>query len=596
MHKAHKEYFVTLKQRLEAAPQGQRGKLINDASAFLSRSPATVYRKLESIGWESGRKVRNDCGTMCIDQSLALTVGGILKSTTRANGKRTLPITTVVSILAENGMGIVNQETGEVTMPHASTVAKALKVYGCHPTQVAAGKPAQEMRSLHPNHVWQMDASTCVVFYLPGGKVAVMDERKYNERKPQNLAKLDKQKIRVVRWLITDHTSGSFYLEYTQGEEDAETAINVFINAMCKREGNDIMHGAPFILYTDPGSANRSAMMKGLCKQLGVQNIQHAAGNARATGQVESTQNLVETQFEGRLKLLNINSLDELNAHATAWRVMYHATAIHNRHKQTRHKMWMTINQNQLRVPASKEALKDIVGSPPKPCKVNAKLILNFTPKGYKGLTYSVSNIDGVSNGAYVGVSVNPYYSPAIDVIVKSHDGTERVYTVQPIERDKAGFAIDAPVFGEGYKAVADTITDTAVKAMDKQAYDAGTLEAVKQAKKQKQPVYQDINVMADVQAARQPTYMPTRGRELALETPRELPKLNHIEAAIRVRPYLEKVGIEWTSVHLDYIKATYPPDSVPVEDIENIASHLIAVATPQTTSHAPALKLVVCA
>lgn len=594
MHPQHAEYFVMLKQRLEAAPHGQRGQLARAAADFLSCTPATVYRKLEKVGWDSGRKTRTDRGALCVDEQLARTVGGMKKITTRDNGKRTLPIGTIVEILEENGMGVTDA-AGNITMPHAATISRAMRVYGCHPDQVEAGTPAVEMRSLHPNHVWQMDASVCVIFYLPGGKVAVMDEKKYNEKKPHNLVRLDKEKQRVIRWLITDHASGSFYLQYTQGTEDAVTAIDVLINALCPRGGNDIMRGAPLILYTDPGSANRANMTKMFCKRLGITPLPHQAGNARATGQVEVTQNIVECHFEGRLRMLAVAGLAELNAHAAAWRIAFHAQKIHSRHGMTRDKAWMTITGEQLRVPHSVEALRAIVGSPPELKKVNAKLILNYTPKGFKALTYSLRHIDGIHIGGFVGVSVNPYLAPAVDVIVVEQDGAERIYTLQPIERDRFNFDVNAPVFGESYASHADTATDKAIKAMDKEAYGVNTLEEAAKARAKKAQAYAHINVMADVQAARTPTYIPKRGRDLSLETnSRELPRLSHVEAAMQLRPRVIALGIEWTSDHLDYLKTTHP-DYVPGEAIDGLYAHFAAAAAPaQTPDAAPALRLAV--
>ena len=51
-------------------------------------------------------------------------------------------------------------------------------------------------------------------------------------------------------------------------------------------------------------------------------------------------------------------------------------------------------------------------------------------------------------------VSVNPFAFPAVDVIVRRPGEDERVYTIEPILKDEAGFALDAPVIGEEYKAM----------------------------------------------------------------------------------------------------------------------------------------------
>ena len=591
MHAAHNEYFVHLKNKLEAAPYMERASLVQDACNLLGCSMATAYRKLEAVGFTSGRKPRKDCGTVCVPAELARTAAGMIIQATRANDKKTLPLTTVCSILEENGMGVVDKETGKVTMPSPTTVARAMRLHGCHPTQVAGGTPAVELRSLHPNHVWQVDASVCVLFYLPKGKVKVLDERVVNAKKPQNMEKI--QRERVVRWIITDHTSANFFLLYTQGSENAATAIEVLIQAMMQRGETDLMHGAPRILFTDPGPAFNCNLTRAFLQRLNIQFIPHKPGSARATGLVENTQNLVETQFEGRLRFLTITNLEELNAQATKWRLAWLATALHSRHGTTRNRMWLTITEDQLRKPASLEALREVVSTPPEPRKVTPKLQITYAPKGYKSLTYSLRHIEGITIGGQVHVAVNPYYAPSIDLIVSQNDGTESIYTLEPIERDGAGFDVNAAVIGQSYASHADTSVDKAVKTMEREAYGATTAEEAAAAKKAGQKPYAHINVMADVEAVKAPTYFPRRGRDLALETQgRELPSLTPVEVAMQLRPVLAAHGITWGPEHLGHIKQTYGA-IVPGEAVEELAAHFIAAAQPPAVVEAPTLRIV---
>lgn len=572
------EYFVGLKAALESAPQGKRGRLVRRAARLLGTSESSIYRRLEAVGFDSGRKRRVDEGTTCVDRDLALTASGLIREATRANGKKTLSINTVTGILEENGLGpLLNENTGEVSMPSPGTVARAMRLHGCHPDQIGQGAPHVQQRSLHPNHVWQMDASVCVLFYLPNGKAKVLDERLYNPKKPGNLAKLNKE--RVVRWVITDHYSGAIFAWYSLGAEDAATAIETLIRAMCKRADGDLLHGAPRILYTDPGGAYDCELMRGFLKRIGVRYIPHAAGNARATGSVEAAQNIVETQFEGRLRMYDIGSLDQLNECLTSWRLMFNTHAVHSRYSKSRNSLWLTIAEEQLRVPASEEALRALVASHPESRKVKGNLLISFAPKGYKALCYSLRNIPGVSVGSYVYVSVNPFEAPAVDVAVKLPGEDERVYTIAPVQKDKAGFALNAPVIGEEYKALPDTRTDKVLKDMDKAAFAAPTLAAAQQARKAKKKPWQEINIMADIEAARKPVYLPRRGRRLELDVRgRELAPISAVEAALRLRPGLAAQGVAWGPEHLDVLKARYP-GGVPVEALEDIAAGFAAEA-----------------
>lgn len=582
MNTSHIEYFVSLKQLLESASRGERTSLVGNAASFLGCSTATIYRRLEKVGWDPRRKVRSDCGRLCVDEELARLAGGMIKTATRANGKKTLPLTTTTDILKGNGM----------TVPSTSTMARGMRRFGCHPEQVKAGSPSRSLRSLYPNHVHEMDASVCVLFYLPKGKVELMDEKVFNKNKPKHLEKADR--ARLIRWVMTDHYSGMIFGRYTEGNEDSMAAISVMIDAWCKRDTaeGDIFHGVPEILYTDKGSPFISTLTRSFLARLRVTPIDHARGNARATGQAENAHNIVETQHEGRLRMIDVQTLEKLNADLNAWRIKWNATAIHKRHKKTRNAVWMRIKQDQLRIPESADALRAIVAHPPMEKIVQKDMILRYTPKGYGPQTYSLFGIEGIIVKGKIGVALNPFEAPSVDVIVKSPEGEERIYTLQPIQRDEAGFDVSAPVIGEEFRAPKDTIIDKAIKQMDKDAYGVDTLEEAEKAKRKNKRAYAGIDAMADVRAVTIPDYIPRRGSGVALNThERELPPMNHVDAAIRIKGMLAAVGIAWTGDHMATLKELYP-DTVPVDAIDGIAEDFIAAETMEETFDQP-LRLV---
>lgn len=136
--------------------------------------------------------------------------------------------------------------------------------------------------------VWQIDASVCVVFYLPKSGMCVMDEKKFYKNKPENIKKIEKE--RVIRYVVTDRTSGSIYFEYVGGSENSENLTNVFLNTIQKRSLKEPMHGVPFILYADKGSANTSGLFKNLLIRLGVEFIAHEAGKSTSQGTSRTSQ------------------------------------------------------------------------------------------------------------------------------------------------------------------------------------------------------------------------------------------------------------------------------------------------------------------
>jgi transposase InsO family protein len=570
--------------------------MVKDAARLLGVVPLTVYRHLAAYGYKSGRKPRADKGRTCVDRDTALLVCGMVHEARRANGKKTLSMTTAVEILEHNGMGCkIDYETGEVTMVSPGTVARVAKVYGCHPEQLRRGKPSIRQRSLHPNHVWQVDASVCTVFYLPSGKVRIFDESRNYKNKPKNLEKTAHE--RVIRWVVTDHYSGAFFLRYTLGAESAESLLNALIEAMCRRDDseNECLYGAPQILMADKGSAVRSAPAQSLFAALGVEVILHAVGNPRANGQVEQAQNLTETQFEGRLRMYTvgeveslfeerggidvIRDLTDLNAAADKWRIAYNLSRIHSRHKKTRHALWRTIREEQLRIPAGPEVLRDYVYHKPVEITVPHNLTLEKSLKryGYGSHVYDLRHIPGILPGMKLPLRVNPFRAPCVDVTLTDADGVEHVYILEPLEIDEAsGFRLDAPVIGQEYKALADTAVDRAVKDIHLRAHAADTLAAAYKAESGKGRVYGDIDPMADVAAVPLRQYMPRRGRDLTLApTLKESPPLSLVDAVFALHHKFSGMGLEWTPEDAARVEGWYG-NNVPATDMAGLADRLL--------------------
>ena len=170
------------------------------------------------------------------------------------------------------------------------------------------------LRSLHPNHVWQIDASRCVLFYLPRASkgdsgLRIMDHTDFYKNKPANVIKVINESL--WRYVVTDHTSGWNYSTYVTGGENATNLVDVLIDAMHRREG-EAMFGVPLMVMLDPGSANTSAIFKNLCKALRIHVQINKPKNPRAKGQVEKGQDITERDFESTLRLLPSDKVDSL--------------------------------------------------------------------------------------------------------------------------------------------------------------------------------------------------------------------------------------------------------------------------------------------
>ncbi len=553
---AVQDYLRDVASKLTSAGFGEKGPIVETACEHLQISKAQLYRDLETVGFKTERKQRSDKGKSILSVEVAETIGGMVHVATRANGKKTLPVTTALDILIADG---------KAPNVSAATVARVMKQNMCHPKQLATPSAHTQQKSLHPNHVWQIDASVCVLFYLPRGGMQVMDEKKFYKNKPANVKKIEND--RVIRYVITDHFSGSIYHEYVYGSESAENLTEVFLNCIQKRSMQEPMHGVPFILYTDKGCANTSGLFRNLLERLDVTFIPHATGNSRAKGQVENGNNIVETQFEGRLRFIKIENLEQLNATAEKWRLMWNETHIHSRTKRSRNAVWQTINPSQLRIAPPLELCQELLSTSPVERTVAANLTVSYAIKGYGSNDYDVRHVEGVYPKAKLKVVVNPYRAPSIDVITKDEHGNQVIYTCDPLQVDWVGFRPDAAIIGEEIKAAPQSTIDENRKRIIKKAYNADTLEQVDKAIAKKQPAYDgQLNVMADVQATEVPTYLPRAGEQISTpQQRREVAPLNYIQAAKAIKGF---VGDAWTAEHMQMLKTTYSDGNVPQEDI----------------------------
>ncbi|MBF5006376.1 DDE-type integrase/transposase/recombinase [Diaphorobacter caeni] len=574
---------ATLTQRLVevaalAATSAQGGKqaIYADACRELSISLPTLYRHLKKVTVMPERKQRSDAGDVSLPRAEAVTISALLMVSHRKTNKRLMSIGQALEILRTNGevrAERTDPTTGEVLPLSDSAVARALRHYGLHPDQLNRPEPAVELRSLHPNHVWQIDASLCVLYYLNARTQAesglqVMERDKFYKNKPANLKRIEAD--RVWSYEASCHNSGSLYLEYVFGAESADNLTQVFINAIQQR-ANDPFYGVPFILMMDMGSANTSGLFKNLARRLQVQLIAHAPGNARATGQIENGRNLIERSFESGLRLAPVQSIEELNTQARRWARWFNANKIHSRHGKTRFDQWMTIAQEQLRIAPSVELCRELLTHEPESRKVSDMLTVSF-----KGRDYDVRSVPQVMVGEKLAIAINPWMSDAVMVVEKDSDGNEVLHSVPVIERDDAGFRVDGNVIGEDWNRHADTVLDTNRKEVAFAAYDVTTQDELDAARKSKAvPFGGRIDPYKPMELAPERTFLPRQGAELTPavttnRTPAPARILNTFEAALELR----RMGLELTAEKSSQIKSWYP-DGVPEDELQALHDRL---------------------
>jgi hypothetical protein len=347
------------------------------------------------------------------------------------------------------------------------------------------------------------------------------------------------------------------------------------------------MHGVPFNLLMDAGSANTSHLFTEFLRVIDVHPLTHMPGNPRAKGSVESHMNLVEREFESRLAFMRVRDLGHLNELAHQWSRTLQSTRPHTRHGHTRFGLWQTIRQHELRIAPDAELCRALLTTKPQPCKVRGGLTVRYTCPKLGPHEYPVDHLPGVSVGDQVMVCVNPYSAPEAVAIVTERDGTERRYALKPLVRDYAGFIVNAPIIGERYEAQPETRADANRKRLLKRAFGAETLRDAEAVQDRGTPAMQGrLDPMADIELKQAEVlgYMQRRGIHLPIAAaPVEVAPLNHAQAAIRLR----REGVEMSPQRYAALVERFP-GGVPEDAIAGLVAQWAAGVTAPSVEAAP--------
>lgn len=561
------DYLRAVARALAAGEHGRKQSIIDSAKAWLGvKSAQAVYNRLAEVGFDSGRNRRKDAGTVALSYDEASKIAAMIKSTTRQTGKRLIGVSDAIDILRANGQIAaqhVNRNTGEVRDLSVSAIINALRTHGLHHEQLAAPTPYIQLASLHPNHVWEMDFSICVLFYLRNNSgVQVMRESDFNKNKPANVAKVEN--FRVLRCVVVDHTTHTLWLDYRLGAESAEAAIDTLIFAMLQRPGVPY-YGVPFVLYTDRGPGFNNGVFANFCRRALIEHIMHESASekedaARATGSVEVMNNLVERKFEGLLGIgFRVQSLDQLRTLAHEFSVWFNATKKHTRHGMTRVDAWMRITEAQLRKPPTEDVLRSLAHTHPATRTVGGDLSVSW-----KGAAYSLRDIPGLSEQLRVGqkidVVLNPYEANGIIIVRPSLDGkSEQHFPVAALSNNDWGYGNGAPVIGEGFAALPETDAQRANKRLAQIAMGVDTDADAREAKKAKQIAFEGIDPHAH-HVAPDIAYLPKRGTDLAADAPTYVAPIRMLSLADAALELRDRIGPDaWTPEHYATLSRLYP-------------------------------------
>nr|DAG35047.1 MAG TPA: transposase [Caudoviricetes sp.] len=445
----------------------ERSSIIAEMCRLFGFCEVSAYRALRRNGWESDRKKRSDAGASSINEKDLSTVAALLQNSVRKNGKKTMSVENARSIMLQNGFDVPIS---------TRQLSELLKTRTLSTESTSKPSPHQRMRTEYPNQVHFADPSVALMYFAPNGKQKFLRDDEVYKNKPFLEGR---ENLKCWRYVLTDHYSGTICVRYyaAAGENSANMYDFLLYAWGKKKDPLYNFHGLPELLIWDCGSANISKPVTNALKALRVETEPHLPGNPRAKGQVENANNIVECQFESLLHLEEVNSMEELNDAAERWCAAFNANQLEHRDTRitragrkigSRTMIWNWIKEEQLRELPDEEICRQIFTTGIQPRTVGGDLAISFVhPKNKAATRYSLSALPDIMVGMTVNVQPILVSEEAL-ALVSYQDRTGKIvsFEVKPIEYDRVGFDIAAPVFGQEYKSQPDTLIEKNTKAL----------------------------------------------------------------------------------------------------------------------------------
>jgi len=528
--------------QLAQAAHGSKAPIVARAAADLGVKETTVYRWLaQHVRPRQGplasqRKRRCDAGERAITDDELRDISAALLASFRRNGHRIMTFENAVQMLRDNGVIATDLSAGRI--------ATILTERGLHPSQMTRPTPTIEHRSLHPNHVWQVDASVCVAYYLSNATgLQVMDEKKFYKNKPRNLSRI--QEERLIRYAMADHYTHEILTRYYLGSECSAHLADFLIWCFAPKDGHPV-HGVPFLVEMDMGSANTSAPVLNMLDRLDVRYTIHERHNSRANGSAEKANHLIEVNFESGLRFARVAGLEDLNNKGLTWANYFGATSIHSRYSRTRHNAWLTITAEQLRLAPAIDLMRTLPTSHPEKRRVSNNLTIEYSVRGHGPRDYRLRYVPGIMAGQWINVVVNGLMAPAVEVEYADPESGELMWvTVHPVERDDMNVAQDAPIKGVELRAAPRGLLDKNRDDVMQRAFGGTTPEEAAKAQEKGALAFGGrVDPFKRAAEAKLPAFMPKRGTPLDVPGRQvEAPRVSAVAATKRIREALVRIG-----------------------------------------------------
>lgn len=444
---------------LKLAKPAERKGIVTKYRGEYGYSYEHMMRIARQHGFDSGRKTRNDKGIGILAEEQIEVCAAFIRVTRRENKGAISPVENALEFAIDNG--IIRR--GEVTH---GTLQRNLRERQMNSAAQNAPTPHTEMRSLHPNHVHEVDVSTCIQYYLDDGGLGMqhMPEDEFYKNKIENFKKV---KDTLQRYIMVDHFTGFFFVKYyVSAGETAENLFDFCVSAWEKKSDQRMaFRGPPLLMLMDGGCrAKAKAMGLPFWEGIGVNILPGLTGNSRRQGSVEVTHCIWEEWFETRLRVDPAISLEDLNRKAFGFCLWFNATKKHTRHGFQRLSLWLKITKEQLRELPERAELVDLLDKPEEPRTVTNNRI------SFQGKEFILRGL-GIPQGAKVMVIKNLYKWKEGIVQVAYENQRYEVKALAKLPKELGGFSANAATIGEQYKAQTETATQQTVKRLDELAY-----------------------------------------------------------------------------------------------------------------------------
>ncbi len=463
-------YAEWVEQMNDAKSAAARNAVVERMCRMFAFGRQKAYKVLAENGWSSGRRKRSDAGTSSVSSDNLDALAAVLQNSLRKNGKKTMSVSIARSILKENGFDIPIED---------SRLRELLRERTLSTESTRKASPHQRMRTERPNQVHFADPSVALLYFAPNGGQHILRDDEVYKNKPFLEGK---ENLKCWRYVLTDHYSSSICVRYYAAKGESAANMYDFLLYAWKQKKDPLygFHGLPELLIWDCGSANISKPVTKALTALRVETKPHLPGNPRAKGQVEKANDIVETQFECRLRLEPVHSIEELNEAAEKWCAAFNANAIdgldtrltrNGRTIGSRQMLWNRILKQDLRELPDEEICRQIFTTGVQVRKVAGDLTVSIShPKTKRAEKYSVASLPGILVGA--SVNVQPLLVDEKPLAIVSYELAKETvsYEVEPIVFDEAGFDVNAPVFGKEYKSQKDTLVEKNVKRLSELA------------------------------------------------------------------------------------------------------------------------------